>query len=148
MELLDISRQWRRVRSVSKNLRSPPGPSPADCVHTHLFSRTIEPVDPSSPDWIPAIVGCEPFWTETMSGVGVQTDLLSLFGLPSTRDGLIQVWESVRGIPFPNSVRLSSRHGMDAEQGQPGNLLKFCEITYPTGGSRFFRVATLYQSVI
>ena len=59
-------------------------------------------VDPSSPDWIPPIVGCEPFWTETMSGVGVQTDLLSLFGLRSTRDGLIQL-----GIGSRHSFSLS-----------------------------------------
>jgi hypothetical protein len=66
-----------------------------------LNGATARPlrVDPSAPDWIPAIVHCEPFWKDTI-------DLLSLFGLPSTRAGLIDLWQSVHEKPFPKSAQV------------------------------------------
>jgi hypothetical protein len=65
-----------------------------------LSGVTIRPlrVDPSMPDWIPAIVHCEPFWSDMI-------ELLSLFGLPSTRAGLVELWQSVHGQPFPKAGR-------------------------------------------
>ena len=64
-----------------------------------LNGATAPPLrlDPSAPDWIPAIVHCEPFWKDTI-------DLLSLFELPSTRAGLIDLWQSVHEKPFPRSA--------------------------------------------
>lgn len=61
-----------------------------------LNSAAVEPlrVDPSGPDWVQALVRCEPFWKDTI-------DLLSIFGLSPTRAGLIELWQAVYAKPFP-----------------------------------------------
>jgi hypothetical protein len=58
-------------------------------------------VVPGTSDWIPAVINCEPSWTDDALGGSVQTNLFELFGLPSTRDGLIAVWESIYGTAVP-----------------------------------------------
>jgi len=54
-----------------------------------------------APDWISTVVNCEPFWTSDTSGRSVSTNLFALFGLPSTRAGLVELWESTYGRLFP-----------------------------------------------
>jgi hypothetical protein len=68
-----------------------------------LAAQAVLPlrVDAGRPDWIPALVHCQPFWNETLSGEEYLTNLLPLFGLPPKRAGLIEAWQSVHARAFP-----------------------------------------------
>ena len=86
---VELTRLRTQLRSLPAATPAPPGPK-------KIIVDDDEP--PKKTTKKKPAVHCEPFWKEDT------TEHLSLFGLPSARAGLIDLWQSVHEKPFPRST--------------------------------------------